>query len=111
MSPSVLCDKSPLACLQTRPRPQALKPPILLVAQDESRLVAVIQRCTAFEDEVAEHKKKTEEEEELEVRWWWFMLSSYVTLCNIETTKKCCRDPIHNEWVLHSHSEEEGSPE
>ena len=56
--------------LQTRPRPKALKPPILLVPQDESRLVAVIQRCTAFEDEVEEHKKKTEEEEEqeLEVR-------------------------------------------
>ena len=46
-----------------------LKPPILLVPQDESRLVAVIQRSTAFDDEVEKHKKKTEEEEELEVRW------------------------------------------
>ena len=52
--------------IQTRPRPQALKPPILLIAQDESRLVSVIQRCTAFEDEVEEHKRKIEEEEEEE---------------------------------------------
>ena len=59
---------------QTKPRPQALKPPILLVAQDESRLVAVIQRCTAFEDEVEEHRRRRteaaegEEVDEQEVR-------------------------------------------
>ena len=47
--------------MQTKPRPQALKPPILLVAQDESRLVAVIQRCTAFEDEVEEHRRRRTE--------------------------------------------------
>ena len=62
------------SCIQTKPRPQALKPPILLVAQDESRLVAVIQRCTAFEDEVEEHRRRRteaaegEEVDEQEVR-------------------------------------------
>ena len=31
------------------------------MAQDESRLVAVIQRCTAFEDEVEEHRRRRTE--------------------------------------------------
>ena len=54
---------------QSKPRLQALKPPILLVSQDESRVVSVIQRCTAFEDEIEEHKRRTEQEElESEVR-------------------------------------------